>query len=293
MTPEQQSTLEAAGMEWPALRNHMPFMAHVMQLALGAFIGSLGVKGSTKSWQVHEHDRKFGENASIDIGKSQRLRKEGNGSINKVSAMRQGLARIIEKVRISWYFENPETQLHTAENACWIDYSETWSPKRVHWVSKSQSPHRCTSDNGCEDTLELNNGVARACLSFTGIHKKVAPKSKIHWLPATFHNSRWMDHCEVCHGSIEAIPVLDPVDIDEAYIHIASCHHSIQRHVWSHGWRDASFGQYADSMEGRLVLRWEVSSTEASTILRWSDSNNRLACNFCTYPWSIPEVAMI
>jgi hypothetical protein len=76
-------------------------MAHVIQLALGAFMSSLGVKCRTKSWEAHERDQQFGENESIDIGKSQRLRKEGNARINKVSAMRPGLAKIIEKVCIS------------------------------------------------------------------------------------------------------------------------------------------------------------------------------------------------
>jgi hypothetical protein len=101
MTRELQSTLEASGMEWPALRNNIPCRAHVIQLALGACMSSLGVKDSTKSWEAHERDQQFGENESIDIGKSQRLRKEGNARINKVSAMRPGLAKIIENVRIS------------------------------------------------------------------------------------------------------------------------------------------------------------------------------------------------
>jgi len=101
MTRELQSSLQASGIEWPAFRNHIPCMAHVIQLALGAFMSSLGVKGCTKSWEAHEHDQQFGENESIDIGKSQRLRKEGNARINKVSAMKPGLAKIIEKVRIS------------------------------------------------------------------------------------------------------------------------------------------------------------------------------------------------
>jgi len=101
MTRELQSTLEASGIEWPALRNHIPCLAHVIQLALGAFMSSLGVKGRTKSWEAHQCDQQFGENESLDIGKSQRLRKEGNARINKVSAMRPGLAKIIEKVRIS------------------------------------------------------------------------------------------------------------------------------------------------------------------------------------------------
>jgi len=101
MTRELQSTLEASGIKRPALRNHIPCMEHIIQQALSAFMSSLGVKGRTKSWEAHERDQQFGENESIDIGKSQRLRKEGNARINKVSAMRPDLAKIIEKVRIS------------------------------------------------------------------------------------------------------------------------------------------------------------------------------------------------
>jgi len=75
-------------------------MVHIIKLALGAFMSSLGIKGHTKSWEAHERDQHFGENESIDIGKSQRLRREGDVRINKVSAMRPGLAKIIEKVHI-------------------------------------------------------------------------------------------------------------------------------------------------------------------------------------------------
>jgi len=107
-------------------------MAHVIQLALGAFMSSLGVQGRTKSWEAHECDQQFGENASTDIGKSQRLRKEGIARINNVSAMRPGLAKIIEKVCISRYFHSAETDLHIAEDACCIDSTDTWSSKRVH-----------------------------------------------------------------------------------------------------------------------------------------------------------------
>jgi len=57
MTRELQSTLEASGDEWPALRNHIPRMAHVIQLALGAFMSSLGVKGRTKSCEAHQRDQ--------------------------------------------------------------------------------------------------------------------------------------------------------------------------------------------------------------------------------------------
>jgi hypothetical protein len=42
----------------------------------------------------------FGANESIEIGKSQRLCKEGNLRINKASAMRLGSVMIIGKVSI-------------------------------------------------------------------------------------------------------------------------------------------------------------------------------------------------
>ena len=235
MTCELQSTLQASGIEWLALRNHIPCMAHVIQLALGAFMSSLGVKGHTKSWEAHEHDQQFGDNESIDNGKSQRLRKEGNARINKVSAMRPGLAKIIENVRISWDFESSETDRHIAENACCINYADTWSPNQVHWLSKRQSPYCSTPDYGCEDTLELNPGVARARLPITGIHTRVASKPKIRWIQATIHNPGLMDNCHVCHGSVEVISILDPLDVEEAYSHIASRSHSVQWHVQSHG----------------------------------------------------------
>jgi hypothetical protein len=101
MTRELQSTLQDSGIEWSALRNHIPCMAHIIQLAVGAFMSTLGVKGCSRSREAHERDLQFGENESIDNGKSQRLRKEGNARINKVLAMRPGLAKMIEKVRIS------------------------------------------------------------------------------------------------------------------------------------------------------------------------------------------------
>ena len=132
MTHELQSTLEATGIEWHALTNHIPCMAHVLQLALGAFMTSLRVKGQTESWEAYACDQQFGENERIGIGKSQILQKEGNARISNVLAMRPGLAKIIQKVRISLYFESPETDFHIAENAWGIDYADTWSSKRVH-----------------------------------------------------------------------------------------------------------------------------------------------------------------
>jgi len=103
-----------------------------MQLASGAFMSRLGVNCSTKPWEAHECDQQFGENDTIDIGKSQRLQNEGNATINNVSAIRPSLAKIIEKVNISRYFESSETNLCIAENACCIDYTDTWSSKRAH-----------------------------------------------------------------------------------------------------------------------------------------------------------------
>jgi len=70
-------------------------MPHVIQLALGALKSCLGVKGHTKSLDTHELNQQFGENECIDIGNSQRLRNEGNASINKA-----GLAKKFEKVCI-------------------------------------------------------------------------------------------------------------------------------------------------------------------------------------------------
>jgi hypothetical protein len=107
-------------------------LAHIIQLALGAFMSSLFVKGRTKFCKAHEHDQQCGENESIHITKSQRLRKDGNGRINQVSAMRPGLAKRIEKVCVSTYFESPETDLSIAENVCRIDYADTWPLKQVH-----------------------------------------------------------------------------------------------------------------------------------------------------------------
>ena len=100
-------------------------MEQIIQLALGAFMSGLSFKRRTKSWEAHDCDQQFGENESEDLGKSQRLRTESNARINMVLAMKPGLAKIIEKVRISRYFESAETDLHIAENACCIEYANT------------------------------------------------------------------------------------------------------------------------------------------------------------------------
>jgi hypothetical protein len=106
-------------------------MAHVIQLALGAFISSHGVKGCTKSWEAHGRDQQLGANQSTDIGRSQRPRNEDNTGINKVAAMRPGLAKIIGKVHTSSHFQRPGTNHHLGLNACFVHYAATWWSKRV------------------------------------------------------------------------------------------------------------------------------------------------------------------
>jgi hypothetical protein len=132
MTRGLQSSLEASGIECSVLRNNIPFMAHVIQLAFSEFMGSLSVMVHTKSCRAHERNQHFGENETSDIGKSQTLRKERNATIDELLALSPGLSKIIVKLRISRYFESTETNLYIAQNACDIDYTNTWSPKRVH-----------------------------------------------------------------------------------------------------------------------------------------------------------------
>jgi hypothetical protein len=71
MIPKLQSTLEDSRNEWPALENHIPCMAHIIELALGTFMSSLGVTGHTKSWEARQCNQQFGENESLDNGNSQ------------------------------------------------------------------------------------------------------------------------------------------------------------------------------------------------------------------------------
>jgi hypothetical protein len=149
-------------------------VVHAIQLALGEFVSSLGVKGCTKSLEAHERDHQFRENESTDIGNSHRLRKEGNARINMVSPMRPGLAKIIEKVRISAYFETADTDLHIAENACYIDYTDTCLSKRVHWLSNSQCLDCSTTHYGCKETSQLNTAVARVHLLIMLIYMHVS-----------------------------------------------------------------------------------------------------------------------
>jgi len=178
-------------------------------------------------------------------------------------------------------------------NACCIDYIGTWSSKRIHSLPNSNNPHCGTTDYRCEDRLEFNTAVAWGSLPIMRIDPWVAPKSKILWLPIALHNTGWMDHRKALDGRFEVIPILDRVDIEEAYGRIALCHHFQQWHAQSHGQHYRTFGWEEDSTEGRLVLHREVSKTEAVKILYYSNSHDGYALLFCTYLWSFSEVAIV
>ena len=49
MTGCLQKLLENSAVEWNALQHHMPCMTHIIQLTLGAFMDSQGVKGRGKA----------------------------------------------------------------------------------------------------------------------------------------------------------------------------------------------------------------------------------------------------
>jgi hypothetical protein len=172
-------------MERPALRNHIPHMVHVILLAIDGPMSSVSVERRTKSSEVLECSAVWRE-WIIANGKRQTLRNKGDTRINKVSAMRPGLVKLMKKVRLAGYFESPDSDVHITENACCVTYDDNWSPKLVHWTSKSQSQPRSTSDYGCTDTLELYSRVAQAGLLITGIQTRVAWKPKYSELRPLF-----------------------------------------------------------------------------------------------------------
>jgi len=152
----------------------------------------------------------------------------------------------MEKVRISRYFGSPETDLHIAENAWCIDYTDTWLSKWVDWLSKSPSTNLCTTYYGCESTVEFDIGVAWASLPIPRIHPHMSQESKIQWLPATLHNAGWMDHGQIHHGNFEVTQILGPVDVEKAYCYSASPRRCLQWHVRSYGQCYASFSWEED-----------------------------------------------
>jgi hypothetical protein len=73
MACKLHTTLVASGIDWCTFRNHIPCIAHVIPLALSAFLSCLGVKCCAKVWKAHERDQQFWVNECTDIEKSQRL----------------------------------------------------------------------------------------------------------------------------------------------------------------------------------------------------------------------------
>jgi len=67
MTCEPQSSLAQSGIGWPALRNHIQCIVHVIERVLCAFMSSPDVNCRNKSWEAHERDSHVGENERIDM----------------------------------------------------------------------------------------------------------------------------------------------------------------------------------------------------------------------------------
>jgi hypothetical protein len=90
--------------------------------------------------------------------------------------------------------------------------------------------------------VQFDTGVACTYLLNMRIHPWVAQESIIQSIPDSLPNTGWMNHCQVCDGGCEAIPILDSVDVEKVYSYSASFHHYLQWHVLSHGWCYVSFG---------------------------------------------------
>jgi len=227
MAHEPQLTLGAFGIHSPWFWNLIPSMEHVIQPAQGAFMTSLGVKRCTKSWEAWAQSpiwrewkcRHWEESKTLKRGQCKNQSGVGHETRFSKDNWESMYFKIFWK---SW------NDLDIAESACSIDYADTWLTKRVHWLSKTNSLHRSTTNFVCEDIMELDTGVAWASLPISEIQPQVTAKSKLQWLLATLHNTGWMNHCQVHHGSFESFPILNPVDVNEAYGDIASRCHSAQ-----------------------------------------------------------------
>ena len=123
-----------------------------------------------------------------------------------------------------WYIDNPAGQFVNG-----LVPTRTWTPS----YGLDPMPTLDTICYGCEVTWEFDTGVACASLRIKRIPPLLPPECKIQRIQARLHNPGWMDHCHVRHGRFEAVPILDPVDVDEALGQIASRYHSLQWHVQS------------------------------------------------------------
>ena len=91
MARELQKSLKSMEVEWSAAQNHVPCMAHVIQLALSAFMQSLGIKGQSKSWEE-------GVRETLNEDSNGRKGKVGCTRVKKVQDMQVSFSKIIEKV---------------------------------------------------------------------------------------------------------------------------------------------------------------------------------------------------
>jgi hypothetical protein len=81
------------------------------------------------------------------------------------------------------------------------------------FTDKCPCPHCITTNFGCQHMVECNTNVAWASLLITTIPQPLPLESTIQWLLATRHNTRWVDHCHIRHGSFKVMLILNPVDI--------------------------------------------------------------------------------
>jgi len=155
------------------MRNHIPFVSEIIQFALGAFMDILSVNGCTRRWKAHGCNQHFDENYNTHIGKSQSLRKEGIAIINKVLAMRSGFTKIIVNLHVSSGFEWPHSNLHIAENACCMDYINTWSSKLFHCPLHRHSTNHSTTSYRCENMVICDIRVVWTNLPIISINPQV------------------------------------------------------------------------------------------------------------------------
>jgi hypothetical protein len=224
---------------------------------------------------------------------SQRLRIVGNVRTTISSAMRPGWVKRIETVHIMIYCDSPETDIGIAANAGCLDYADTWPSKHDHWLSQRESTNRSTANYLCEETVEFDTAFASVGIPITRIHPWVTQGSMRQWLPATLHNTGWMEYHQECHGSDKANPILDFLDGGTANSYSASSYRCVQWHVRSYGWHYASFNQEGHSVEGKLILHSKVRAPDAAPKLCWSYFEDWYAFYFNTYSGSFREVVMV
>jgi hypothetical protein len=91
-----------------------------------------------------------------------------------------------------------------------------------------------------------------------------------------------MDNHPVCHGCIKAIPIPDPLNIENACGGCASRSRCIQLHVRSYGWLYVWCSQEHYSMDRKRILDHEDSTTEDVEVLCLTYSNNLSTSHFST-----------